>query len=94
MCNMFKMADMKLKGGSAATKPLEFGESSISVHEEQLTPCDDGYEEKESSVSVNPGSTEESSSTKEQSEKRVKSAKTFVDCKSEKLQKQLTKEGK
>ena len=54
----------ELWGGSAATKPLEFGESSISVHEEQLTPRDEGSEETESSVSVNPGSTEESGSTK------------------------------
>ena len=49
----------------------ECGESSMSVHEEQLTPHDEESEETESSVSVNPGSAEESSSTKERSEKRV-----------------------
>ena len=61
----------ELWGGSAATKPLECGESSMSVHEEQLTPHDEESEETESSVSVNPGSAEESTSTKERSEKRV-----------------------
>ena len=37
-----------LWGGSAATKPLDFGESSMSLYEEQLTPQDDGSEETES----------------------------------------------
>ena len=43
----------------------------IHVHEEQLTPHDEESEETESSVSVNPGSAKESTSTKERSEKRV-----------------------
>ena len=84
----------ELWGGSAATKPLDFGESSMSLCEEQLTPHDEGSEDTESSVSFIPDLAEESTSATEGSEKRVKSTKTFVDCKRKKLQKQLTKEGK
>ena len=77
----------ELWGGCAATKPLDFGESSVLPH-------DEGSEGTETSASVTPNLPDEATSASEGSEKRFKSTKTFVDSKSKKLQKQLTKEGK